>query len=44
MVGAAGRLAEWRNDRLAGKSGADPLAAERETASRQADTVAKLCD
>lgn len=39
-----GRLAEWRKDRRAGKSGADPLAAERQAATRQADTIAKLCD
>jgi Arm DNA-binding domain/Phage integrase, N-terminal SAM-like domain len=39
-----GRLAEWRKDRRAGKTRADPLAAERQAAARQAETVAKLCD
>ena len=38
-----GRLAEWRKDRRAGRSGADPLSAERQAAARRADTVAELC-
>ena len=39
-----GRLSEWKKDRRAGRTGADPLAAERQSAAKQADTVAKLCD
>ncbi len=39
-----GRLAEWRKDRRAGRAGIDPLAAERQAAAKQADTMAALCD